>query len=139
MHANSPSQRQDPGLRHYALQEKGHQAQEVHTVEMLVLRSSCEGQNTLYLEEVLEVMGRKLLHLGCIVGKAVDLILSKGSNETESRTMQVPRKLVSDAPRSRSQQVPLIKFINMFRRVDGEDANNMSKQCLPDSEFNLVQ
>jgi hypothetical protein len=85
------------------------------------------------------MMGHKLLHLGCIVGKAVDLILSKGSNETESRTMQVPRKLVSNAPRSRSQQVPSIKFINMFRRVDGEDANNMSKQCLPDSEFNLVQ
>jgi hypothetical protein len=83
------------------------------------------------------MMSRKLLHLGCIVGKVADLILTKRSNETKSRTMQVPRKLVSNAPRSRSQQVPLIKFINMFRRVDREDANNMSKQCLPDTEFNL--
>jgi hypothetical protein len=85
-HANSPSQTQDPGLRRYAVQEEGHRVLKVRTAGVSGLWSSSKGLNTPYLEQVLKVMGRKLLHLGCIVGKAADLILPKRSNETESRT-----------------------------------------------------
>jgi len=85
------------------------------------------------------VMRRKLLHLGCVVGKSPDFTLSKWSDETESRGGQMHGRLISKVPRGGDQLVPSIEFINTLRRVGREDANDVGEQCLPHPKLNLVQ
>jgi len=84
MHASSPSQTQGPGQCCCVVQEGDHRAQEVCTAKMSDTYSGrmMDGR---YLEKVLKVMGCKLLHLGCIVGKPANSILPKWGDKTEPK------------------------------------------------------
>ena len=46
---------------------------------------------------------------------------------------------ISNVQGAKGQHAPSIKLVNSLRRVDGEDVDNMSKQCLPYSKLDLVQ